>query len=72
MSEDAQNEVNRRNADTIREQLKNQDALIREQQVRIDGLMSLVTTLDQKFNQLESRLNIERAKSFGTGASSRD
>lgn len=72
MDECAQNEVNRRNTDTIREKIKEQDILIREQQIRIDGLLSLVSTLDQRFNQLESRLNIERAKSFGTGASIRD
>lgn len=62
-------DLNRRNTAAVEQQLKEQDKIIREQQVRIDGLVSSLSSLQERMNLLEQSLNMMRAMLAGRGPS---
>lgn len=62
-------DLNRRNTAAVEQQLKEQDKIIREQQVRIDGLLSSLSSLQERINLLEQSLNMMRAMLAGRGPS---
>lgn len=62
-------DLNRRNTAAVEQQLKEQDKIIREQQIRIDGLLSSLSSLQERINLLEQSLNMMRAMLAGRGPS---
>ena len=69
LKEQAEEKVSRRNAESIKLKLEQQDQMIREQEVRLNALNAALSTMQARINQLEQRQNIEKFKSFGTGPS---
>jgi len=67
----SEEKVSRRNAETIKLKLEQQDQMLREQEIRINQLNSTMSTLYQRMDQLEQRMNIEKIRSMGTGPSER-
>ena len=63
--------LNKRNTETVELKLKEMDATIREQEVRINQLNATMSTMYQRMDQLEQRLNMEKIMSMGTGPSVR-
>ena len=63
--------LNKRNTETVEQKLKEMDATIREQEIRINQLNSTMSTMFQRMDQLEQRMNIEKIRSMGTGPSER-
>ena len=62
-------EINRRNTVTVELTLKNMSAQILSQQIRIDGLNNVMSTMSERINQLEHIILLQKVQSTGTGAS---
>ena len=69
--EEAMDELNRRNTETVKQTLKGMSDQVFAQQVKIDGLNSTITTLNSRIDDLERTVNLLRAMLMGSGPTSR-
>jgi hypothetical protein len=64
-------EVNKKNTAAVSQTLEDFRAMHFEQQQRIDGLMSMIATLDKRMLELENLVRVQKAMMHGTGPSVR-
>lgn len=64
-------DLNRRNTETVKLTIKDMHKKIEEQQIRIDGLHSSVSTLTNRVNELQGTISMLRAMMMGSGPTSR-
>lgn len=62
-------DLNRRNTESVIEQLKVQDKIISEQTVIINGLISTMSVFSARMDSLEQLVRIHKAQMMGTGSS---
>lgn len=60
-------ELPRKNANSVMQALEQMTKIVENQQIRIDGLNSAVSTLSTRLNALELIINLQKAQSMGTG-----
>jgi uncharacterized coiled-coil protein SlyX len=60
-------DLNRRNTAAVEQQLKELNDIVRAQQIRIDGLVALMSTTQERLNQQEQTVAMLRARLTGTG-----
>ena len=60
-------DLNRRNTAAVEQQLKELNEIVRAQQIRIDGLVASMSTLQGRLNQQEQTIAMLRARLTGTG-----
>lgn len=70
--EQIEEKVSRRNAESIKVRLEQQDQLFREQMIKINLLNDALSTMQHRLNILEQRINLEKIKTLGTGPSVRE
>lgn len=64
-------ELNKRNTETVRQAIKEMSDKILAQQIKIDNLNATITTLNGRIDNLETTISLLRAKSMGSGPTSR-
>jgi len=62
-------EISKRNAETFNRVVKQQNEKIEDQQKKIDLMNNTIADLGNKLRDLEQEVLIQKARSFGTGAS---
>ena len=62
-------EINHRNTITIEQVLKDMDIKILSQQIRINGLNAAISTTNERINQLEQMVFLQKVQSTGRGPS---
>ena len=63
--------MNERNTRTVEKKLIQMEDENRNLQIQIDGIKNYMSTLENKYNQLEHRLNLDKITSLGSGPSVR-
>lgn len=61
--------LDKRNTAAAAQSIKEFDEIVREQQIRIDGLVATVSNLQARLNQLEQSLAMMRVAAQGRGPS---
>ena len=61
--------LNRRNTETVQAKLIEQDAMIREQEIRINSMYSALSSMSEKLNALEMIVQIQKVRMAGSGPS---
>lgn len=70
-TENIKQEVLNINIQAVQDALRMMNTKIEEQQTRINGLISTVSTMQGELTGLNQRFAIQQAKSFGSGATVR-
>lgn len=60
-------DLNRKNTAAVEQELKAQGETIRAQQVRMDGLLATMSSLQERLNMMEQAVCLMRAKMAGSG-----
>ena len=69
--QELQHTLNKRNTLVVEQQLKELDLLVRAQEKRIDGLMTLISTLANRLNTMEQQQRMQLVMAAGRGPTSR-
>ena len=62
-------EINKRNTESFRQALEASERRSEEQQKQINGLLAAVGTLSLRVNEVELKVNLQKAKLTGSGPS---
>jgi len=61
--------ISRKNASAIQQIIEQLNVRVYEQQKRIDGLVSTISTLSERLNKIELMVQVQKSISYGHGPS---